>query len=92
MATITNQADQEQTIRSNIASLLAALSESELMMVKKFVEFIYHGAGLYTTETAPVDDEPETEEERAAVREARESMARGEKGIPHEEVRNELGL
>ncbi len=62
------------------------------MTVQKFVEFLYHGAGLHTAETAPIDNEPETDEERAAVQEARDSIARGERGIPHEELRRKLGL
>lgn len=40
---------------------------------------------------APVDDEPETEEERAATREARDALARGET-FTLDEVRRELGL
>jgi hypothetical protein len=40
---------------------------------------------------APLDDEPETEEERHAVQEAREELARG-KVRTLEEVRRELGL
>jgi hypothetical protein len=39
---------------------------------------------------APLDDEPETEEERCAVQEAREELARG-KVRTLEEVRRELG-
>jgi predicted transcriptional regulator len=39
----------------------------------------------------PIDDEPETEEERAAVAEARREIEEG-KGIPHEEVMRRLGL
>jgi len=42
-------------------------------------------------ETARVDDEEITGEEIAAVREAEESIARGE-GIPHEEMRREFGM
>ena len=34
---------------------------------------------------APIDDEPETEAERAAVAEARAGIGRGE-GIPHAEI------
>jgi hypothetical protein len=40
---------------------------------------------------APLDDEPETDEERHTVQEAREELARGEVR-PLEEVRRELGL
>ncbi len=42
---------------------------------------------------APLDDEPETEEERQAVQEAKDWLRkRGGKGIPHEEVLREFGL
>ena len=46
---------------------------------------------LLALANAPIDDEPETEEERAAVAEAREASARGEV-FTLEEVRRELGL
>ena len=42
---------------------------------------------------APIDDEPETEEEKQAVAEAREWLAQhGGKGIPHREAMRRLGL
>jgi hypothetical protein len=42
---------------------------------------------------APDDDEPETEDEKLAVAEAREWLAkRGGRGIPHEEAMRRLGL
>ena len=46
---------------------------------------------LYALVTAPEDDEPETEEERAAVAEAYEDIAQGNV-ISHEELIRELGL
>jgi predicted transcriptional regulator len=39
----------------------------------------------------PYDDEPETEEERAAVAEALREIEEG-KGIPHDEAMRRLGL
>jgi hypothetical protein len=39
----------------------------------------------------PFDDEPETEEERAGVAEARREIEEG-KGIPHDEVMRKYGL
>jgi len=42
-------------------------------------------APQYTLENAPLDDEPETPEERAAVERAKAGIARG-KGIAHEEL------
>jgi hypothetical protein len=42
---------------------------------------------------APIDDEPETDDEKQAVAEARDWLARrGGKGIPHEEAMRRLGL
>jgi hypothetical protein len=42
---------------------------------------------------APVDDEPESDEEKQAVEEAREWLRqRGGKGIPHDEAMRRLGL
>lgn len=49
------------------------------------------GSGLRALLEAPLDDEPETEEERRAVHAAREDLARGEVRTL-EEVRRELGL
>ena len=46
---------------------------------------------LYTLITAPEDDEPETEEDRAAVEEAYAAISRGDV-ICHEDLMRELGL
>jgi hypothetical protein len=44
-----------------------------------------------TLALAPIDDEPETDEERAAVAEAEAASARGDV-ISHADVRREFGL
>ncbi len=41
---------------------------------------------------APLDDEPETEEERSAVAEAKRELAAGVPAIPLEQVKRELDL
>lgn len=42
---------------------------------------------------APIDDEPETEEERREVEQGKEWLRqRGGRGIPHEEVLKDFGL
>lgn len=41
---------------------------------------------------APLDDEPETDDERNAVAEAKRERAAGVPGIPLEQVKSELGL
>lgn len=51
-----------------------------------------HDPVRYALFTAPEDDEPETEDERAAMEEAYAEIARGEPMIPDEVLRRELGL
>jgi hypothetical protein len=41
---------------------------------------------------APIDDEPETEEERRAVAEVHADRARGIEPVPFEDVLTEFGL
>jgi hypothetical protein len=41
---------------------------------------------------APLDDEPETDEERAAMAEAHADLAAGTPDISHEALMRELGL
>ena len=41
---------------------------------------------------APVDDEPDTEEERQAVERSKEWFKKNPKGIPHEEVLADFSL
>jgi hypothetical protein len=81
-----------KALRGQIGDLLQGLSEAELQMVSKFVEFVYYGAGLHTAANAPIDDEPETEEERRAVELARDSLDRNAGVLSQEELRRRLGL
>jgi hypothetical protein len=43
-------------------------------------------------DNAPIDDEPETEEERRAVAEVRADRARGIEPVPFDDVLAEFGL
>jgi hypothetical protein len=72
--------------------LINELPESELAAAARFLHYLRATADpvLRALLEAPLDDEPETEEERRAVHEAREELARGEVR-PLEEVRRELG-
>jgi hypothetical protein len=76
--------------RDSLRRLIDELPESELAATERFLHY------LCTTDSvlralleASVDDEPEAEEERQALREAREELARGE-ARTLEEVRREL--
>jgi hypothetical protein len=74
--------------------LVEALPEEERDTAARVLEALAgleRAAPLVTLETAPLRDEPETEEERVAVAQARAELARGE-AIPHAQVRRELGL
>jgi hypothetical protein len=78
--------------RDRLHRLIDELPESELPAAERFLHYLRATADpvLWALLEAPPDDEPETEEERRAVQEARAELARGEVRTL-EEVRCELG-
>lgn len=82
------------TTREALHQLIDQLAENELSRVEKLIQYVRDGDDdpvLRALLLAPWDDEPETEEERAAVQEAREDVARGEV-VPLDEIRREFGV
>jgi hypothetical protein len=79
--------------RDGLHRLIDELPESELEAAERFLNYLRAMTDpvLRALLEAPPDDEPETDEERQAVQEAREELARGEVRTL-EEVRRELGL
>lgn len=80
--------------KETLHRLIDALPESEFNTAARVLEALSvlgTDEPLYTLETAPLDDEPETEEERGAVAEARAELARGE-GLPAAAVYREFGV
>jgi hypothetical protein len=79
--------------RDSLHRLIDELPESDLATAERFLHYLRATTDpvLRALLEAPLDDEPETEEERQAVQEAREELARGEVRTL-EEVRRELGL
>jgi hypothetical protein len=79
--------------RDSFHRLIDELPESELTAAERFLNYLRATADpvLRALLEAPLDDEPETEDERRAVQEAREELGRGEVRRL-EEVRRELGL
>jgi hypothetical protein len=79
--------------RDTLYRLIDELPESELAAAERFLRYLRATTDpvLRALLEAPLDDEPETEEERQAVHEAREELARGEVRTL-EEVRRELGV
>jgi hypothetical protein len=90
--------DPPYELLSDEESEFAAAAEntflvSELAVAECFLNYLRVTADsvLRALLDAPLDDEPETEEERCAVQAAREELARG-KVRTLEEVRREMGL
>ena len=80
------------TTRETLHKLLDLLPESEWEELRRVLEkhLAKNDPVLRAFLEAPEDDEPETEEERAAVAEAYEDIARGEV-ISFEELKREMG-
>jgi hypothetical protein len=78
--------------RQHAHELIDHIPESQLSTAVGLLEKILDPVTLALLNT-PIDDEPETEEEKAEVAEAHEWLKRnGGKGIPHDEVKRSLGL
>jgi hypothetical protein len=74
--------------RQELHTLVDHIPESDLPAARKILRALMDPVEL-TLLTAPLDDEPETEGERAAVERA---LAEPGPGTPHEEVLREFGL
>jgi hypothetical protein len=78
--------------REHAHQLIDRLPETQLSALVGLLETIVDPVDA-ALRKAPTDDEPESEEERQAVAEARDWLKRnGGKGIPHEEAMRKLGL
>jgi len=79
-------------LKDRLHQLVDELPESELPTAERVLSALTATADpvLRALLAAPWDDEPETQEERQAVQEAREELARGE-AIPDAELWRRLG-
>jgi hypothetical protein len=78
--------------RQHAHQLIDQLGETQVSALVGLLETIVDPVAT-ALRNAPIDDEPETEEEKRAVAEARVWLQRnGGKGIPHEEAMRRLGL
>ena len=76
--------------RDELHRLIDAIPDSKLAVAATALEPLVDPV-MRALLTAPIDDEPESEEERAAVAEAKAELARGE-FLTHEEVKRRHGL
>ena len=78
--------------REQAHQLIDRLPETELSALVGLLETIVDPVAA-ALRNAPVDDEPETGDEKQEVAEARDWLTRrGGKGIPHAEAMRRLGL
>jgi hypothetical protein len=80
--------------RERLRSLVEILPETEVPTAVRVMEALSGVAQdehLAPIDAAPGDDEPESEEERPAVAEAKAALARGEV-VSHADIRREFGL
>lgn len=87
-------ANQDETgLRIKLKELIDVLPEGDLYAVKRYVQFLHYldDPVAVSLAEAPLDDEPLTDEDIAAIKEAKEDMAAG-RLISHEEMMRELGL
>ena len=75
-------------IRRELHILLDHIPSSDVTVARRFLRSLVDPVALSLL-TAPQDDEPETDEERAAVEAARKEKG---PGTPHEDVLREFGL
>jgi len=78
--------------RQQAHQLIDQLPETQLAALVGLLETIVDPVAA-ALRNAPPDDEPETDDEKRAVAEARDWLARrGGRGVPHEEAMRRLGL
>lgn len=84
--------NQDET-RLRLKELIDELPEGDLHAVKRYIQFLHYldDPVAVSLAEAPLDDEPLTDEDIAALAEAREEMKAG-RLIPAEELYRELGL
>ena len=82
------------TTREQLHKMIDDLPECDLHMAEMLIQWRHElrdNRMLVTLATAPLDDEPETPEEAAAVAEAYEDIAAG-RVYSLEEIKREFGL
>ena len=82
-----------KTTRQELKDLIDCAPDDELIVVKRYVQYIVDRQDpvLKSLLDAPVDDEPLTESDIAALQEAREDIAAG-RIISAKELYRELGI
>lgn len=80
------------TVKERLHQAVDAMTDEEARAALSTLADASGDPVAWTLAHAPLDDEPETDEERSAVTEARRERSSGEPTIPLEQVKRELGL
>ena len=86
-------ANESDAVKRQIKDLIDGMPPDELLVIKRFIQYVrdMEDPFLRNLAEAPWDDEPLSDEDIAALAEAREDIKAG-RLIPAEEVYRELGL
>jgi hypothetical protein len=79
------------TIKERLHQAVDTMTDEEAAVALRALAELSGDPVAWTLDHAPLDDEPETEEERRAVADVRADRERGIKPIPLEDVRAEFG-
>ena len=77
--------------RDILHGLIDRIPEEELPAAKRFLEYLATNPAYRAALSAPLDDEPVTETDAAAITRARDEVRSG-MVIPHDDVLREFGL
>ena len=86
-------ANESDAVKRQIKDLIDGMPPDELLVIKRFIQYVrdMEDPFLRNLAEAPWDDEPLSDEDMAALAEAKEDIKAG-RLIPHEEVMREFGL
>lgn len=86
-------ANESDAVKRQIKDLIDGMPPDELLVIKRFIQYVrdMEDPFLRNLAEAPWDDEPLSDEDIAAIAEAREDIKAG-RLIPSEEVYRELNI
>jgi hypothetical protein len=77
--------------REALHELIDRIPEEEILAARRFLEYLAKSAAFRATLSAPLDDEPVTNEDAASIERAHADLRAG-KVVSHEEVLREFGV
>ena len=93
MTTVYGPRTMEQQPRKHLHQLIDDLPEQEIQAARRYLQFLcgQDDPVLRAIRSAPVDDEPLTDEDRAAIDEAQRDLDAGNR-VSDAQIRADLGI